>query len=74
MKHFEKVITPQQVYGTVEGTCRDCRFCVTEKDTGRISTPFYCIRFFARENPKSRINAYDTACGKFERQNQCTET
>lgn len=60
-------ITPQKVYGTVDATCRDCRFCVNKKDAGPIgSDAFYCTRFFRRESPKARINAYDQACGKFE--------
>jgi hypothetical protein len=65
-------ITPQRVYGTVEGAaCRECGFCVNKKDTGLIgSNAFYCTRFYPHENPKARINAYDKACGKFERKGE----
>ena len=59
-------VTPQRVYGTVEGaTCRECRFCLANGN-GTIRAR-YCIRFFKRENPRGRVNAYDQACGKFER-------
>ena len=71
LRNAEKYITPQQVYGIMEGkTCRECRFCSNKKDTGLIgSDKFYCTRFWRQENPKARINAYDQACGKFERKN-----
>lgn len=62
-------ITPQKIYGTVkDAVCRQCRYCVNKKDTGLIgSNALYCTRFFRHENPRARINAYDQACGKFER-------
>lgn len=61
-------VTPQRVYGIVEGACcRECRFCADKKDSGLIgSSAFYCTCFFRHEDPKARINAYDLACGKFE--------
>ena len=62
-------ITPQKVYGTMEGeTCKDCRFCLASGNE-RIRAR-YCIRFWKQENPKARVNAYDQACGKFERKEQ----
>lgn len=72
LRNAEKYITPQRVYGTMEGTvCRQCRFCRNKKDAGLIgSDAFYCTRFFEHEDPKARINAYDQACGKFERREQ----
>ena len=71
IRNEDKHITPQKVYGTMEGkTCRECRFCSNKKDTGLIgSGAFYCMRFWRHESPKARINAYDQACGKFERRN-----
>ncbi len=59
-------ITPQKVYGTVpDATCRECRFCLANGN--KTIRARYCIRFFRRENPRGRVNAYDQACGKFER-------
>jgi hypothetical protein len=64
-----RCIHPQDVYGVTRGeTCRGCRFC-------QIRLPYrvtyYCTRFYREEeNPKSRISAYDQACGKFERKDE----
>ena len=67
MKHTKKPITPQQVYGTVDATCRECGFCVNINDSGWIGDDaFYCTRFRPQHDQKARINAYDQACGKFE--------
>ena len=68
MKRSEKLITPQQVYSTVDAECGDCRFCFNAKPDGPLGRDdFYCARFHPHPEPKARINAYDQACGKFER-------
>ena len=58
-------VTPQRVYGIVEGACcRECRFCLANgNETIRAR---YCIRFFKHEDPRGLVHAYDLACGKFE--------
>lgn len=64
----EKIIRPQDVYGTVDATCRECRHCF---DTGLPGvSAHYCHRFLGNNDPRARINAYDQACGKFERREQ----
>lgn len=66
LKSSDRTITPQRVYGTAPAVCRDCKYCLANGND-RIRA-HYCIRFFGREDPRGRVNAYDQACGKFEKE------
>lgn len=68
-KDAERTITPQMAYGTAPAVCRDCKFCVNAKPAGPLAkNSFHCIRFRPAPSPKNKINDYDQACGKFEKE------